>query len=274
MMMRALLLAAAASADQFDLRKLQIHRDGDRLRYSYGDKDVSPWHDVPFWADADKTLVHFVCEIPRLTRSKLEIHKSVAGNKLVQDTKGPHPRFYKYSAAVVNYGAISQTWEDPAVADEHTGVGGDNDPIDVLQLNAAPCARGAVQRVRVLGALALVDGGETDWKLLVVDADDSSTSAWRTVDDVPRDRVAEARDWYRLYKTAEGKGENEYGMGGRAIDGDEALRVAVGTHDGSGATGSTARPSATSTASARQVVTLQEGRPHFFQQGLLDVFGV
>ena len=219
-MMRALLLAAAASAEQFDLRKLQIHRDGDRLRYSYGDKDVSPWHDVPFWADADQTLVHFVCEIPRLTRSKLEIHKSVAGNKLVQDTKGPHPRFYKYSAAVVNYGAISQTWEDPAVADEHTGVGGDNDPIDVLQLNAAPCTRGAVQRVRVLGALALVDGGETDWKLLVVDADDSSTSAWRTVDDIPRDRVAEARDWYRLYKTAEGKGENEYGMGGRAIDGE------------------------------------------------------
>ena len=123
MRLPTLLLALAASADQFDLRKLQIHRDGDRLRYSYGDKDVSPWHDVPFWADADQTLVHFVCEIPRLTRSKLEIHKSVAGNKLVQDTKGPHPRFYKYSAAVVNYGAISQTWEDPAVADEHTGVG-------------------------------------------------------------------------------------------------------------------------------------------------------
>ena len=94
-MRAALLLAAAASADQFDLRKLQIHRDGDRLRYSYGDKDVSPWHDVPFWADADKTLVHFVCEIPRLTRSKLEIHKSVAGNKLVQDCllyTSPSPR--------------------------------------------------------------------------------------------------------------------------------------------------------------------------------------
>ena len=27
-----ILLAAAASADQFDLRKLEIHRDGDRLR--------------------------------------------------------------------------------------------------------------------------------------------------------------------------------------------------------------------------------------------------
>ena len=100
MRLPTLLLAAAASADQFDLRKLQIHRDGDRLRYSYGDKDVSPWHDVPFWADADQTLVHFVCEIPRLTRSKLEIHKSVAGNKLVQDTKGPHPRFYKYLSLI------------------------------------------------------------------------------------------------------------------------------------------------------------------------------
>ena len=44
MRLPTLLLAAAASADQFDLRKLEIHRDGDRLRYSYGDKDVSPWH--------------------------------------------------------------------------------------------------------------------------------------------------------------------------------------------------------------------------------------
>ena len=52
---------------------------------------------------------------------------------------------------------------------------------------------------------------------LVVDADDSSTSAWRTVDDIPRDRVAEARAWYRLYKTAAGKGENEQ-RGARRLD--------------------------------------------------------
>jgi len=229
-MKHTFLLGAALAAAEFDLRKLEVRREGDRLRYAYGGRAASPWHDVPFWADADRTLLHFVCEIPRLTRSKFEVHKTVATNALVQDTKGPHPRFYKHSAAVVNYGAIAQTWEDPAVPDEHTGVGGDNDPIDVLQLNAAPCARGAVQRVRVLGARALVDDGETDWKLLVVDADDAATAHWRALADVPADRVAEAREWYRLYKTAEGKGENAYGLGGRALDAAEALPVAVGTH--------------------------------------------
>lgn len=61
-------------------------------------------------------------------------------------------------------GAIAQTWEDPRALDEATGLTGDNDPIDVLQLNKAPCARGAIQRVRVLGALALIDAMETDWK--------------------------------------------------------------------------------------------------------------
>ena len=44
-------------------------------------------------------------------------------------------------------------------------------------------ARPAVQRVRVLGALALVDGGETDWKLLVVDVDAADAPAWRELGD-------------------------------------------------------------------------------------------
>ena len=66
-----------------------------------------------------------------------------------------------YSPAIINYGAIAQTWEDPEEPDDDTGLGGDNDPIDVLQLNEGSCERGAVQRVRVLGGLALVDGAET-----------------------------------------------------------------------------------------------------------------
>lgn len=56
-------------------------------------------------------------------------------------------RYYKYGDSIVNYGAIAQTWEDPLILDPDTGLGGDNDPIDVLQLNAEPCRRGAVQRV-------------------------------------------------------------------------------------------------------------------------------
>lgn len=142
-------------------------------------------------------------------------------------------RFYKYGESIVNYGAIAQTWENPNVKDPDTGLVGDNDPIDVLQLNSKPCRRGVVQRVRVLGALALLDSGETDWKLLVVDVDDSSeleARTWHKVDDIPDERVGEIRDWFRKYKTAEGKTENIFALGGMIVDQIQALRAAKRTH--------------------------------------------
>lgn len=63
-------------------------------------------------------------------------------------------------------------------------MGGDNDPIDVLQINDTPCETGDVMSVRVLGTLALVDGGETDWKLIVVQNGDPKTDSMMDIDDV------------------------------------------------------------------------------------------
>jgi len=241
----------------FELWRLKVRKSVEtterahRLQYAYRGQTVSPWHDIPFWAgyfqEEKLPLLHFVinifddldgvrqvCEIPRMTHAKLEIHKGHEPNPLIQDTVGTSKlRFYKHGESIVNYGAIPQTWEDPIVADPDTGLGGDNDPIDVLQLNSKPCRRGAVQRVRILGALALVDGGETDWKLLVVNADDSTEAEatnWRHVDDVPEDRMGEIRNWFKLYKRAEGKPENVFSLDGRAVDPDHALRVARRTH--------------------------------------------
>ena len=169
------ILASSASA-AFDLKKLSTYStEGDAGIYYRYDKPgtglvrISPWHDIPFTLGKDEQgvpLLSFVCEIPRGTREKFEIHKSVSHNPLLQDVhKNGTLREYVYSPAIVNYGAITQTWEDPEEPDEDTTFGGDNDPIDVLQLNEGSCTRGAVQRVRVLGGLALVDDGETDWKL-------------------------------------------------------------------------------------------------------------
>ena len=57
-------------------------------------------------------------------------------NSILQDVhKDGSLRYYVYSPAIINYGAITQTWEDPNKPDDTTGFGGDNDPIDVLQLN-------------------------------------------------------------------------------------------------------------------------------------------
>ena len=228
-----LLLSGAAAA--FDLSAVSIKNESDALYYYYGGKRISPWHDVPFSLAKDEqgvALLSFVCEIPRGTREKFEIHKSNPHNPVQQDVnKDGSLRSYAYSPSLINYGAIAQTWEDPNVPDEDTGFEGDNDPVDVLQLNEAPCERGAIHRVLVLGSLALVDDDETDWKLLVVNVDDPAAPAWRDVSDVPVERVNELREWFRNYKTAEGKGQNKFGLDERAVDAEHARRVALGTHE-------------------------------------------
>lgn len=218
-------------------KKVKTTERAHRINFEYRGQTISPWHDIPFsagTAEDGAPLLHFVCEIPRMTHAKLEIHKGHEPNPLIQDVVGNNKlRFYKYGESIVNYGAIAQTWEDPNVPDPDTGLGGDNDPIDVLQLNSKPCRRGAVQRVRVLGALALVDSGETDWKLLVVNADDVAereATAWREAADIPTARVDAVRDWFKMYKTAEGKPENVYALDGKVVDGDHAMRVARRTH--------------------------------------------
>ena len=80
--------------------------------------------------------------------------------------------------------ALPQTWEDPKYIHPDTGAGGDNDPVDVLQINDMPCEVGDVMSVRVLGTLALVDGGETDWKLIVARNGDPKTDHMMDIDDV------------------------------------------------------------------------------------------
>ena len=59
-----------------------------------------------------------------------------------------------------NYGMIPQTLLPKEL-------GGDGDPLDVLVLGT-PLARGSVVRVKLLGVLKLLDGGEQDDKLIAL----------------------------------------------------------------------------------------------------------
>lgn len=72
----------------------------------------------------------------------------------------------------MNYGAIPQTWEDPAHVDTELNLKGDNDPLDVIEIGQRPCASGDVYAVKVVGALAMIDGGELDWKIVTVAVSD------------------------------------------------------------------------------------------------------
>jgi inorganic pyrophosphatase len=91
-----------------------------------------------------------------------------------------HDRFIKWSPVLFNYGALPQTYEDPAVNHPDTGKPGDADPLDVIDIGYARLERGEVVRVKVIGAMALIDEGETDWKILAINLNDPRANEIRS----------------------------------------------------------------------------------------------
>lgn len=109
------------------------------------------------------------------------------------------------------------------------------------------CSRGEVIKVKVLGTLALIDEGETDWKVIVINTDDpdaadyngreetqqqdqqmhklvalsglflSSCRCVADIDDVRRNKpgyLEATVDWFRRYKVPDGKPENQFAFNG------------------------------------------------------------
>ena len=207
-----------------------------------GGKRVSYWHDLPLQVSASTPaspfpLYNFVLEMPKGTQDKMEISTSLDLSPIIHDTKKGKIRVITYGKSRYNYGALPQTWEDPTKEDKKTGLLGDDDPVDVVELSGFEVKRGSVRPVRVLGALALVDEGETDWKVLAVDADHPAASQLPAnpdqaqIDTFFPGAVAEIRDWYRMYKTADGKPENDYSLGGELVGEEEAVEVVQECHE-------------------------------------------
>lgn len=205
-----------------------------RLRYTTVDgTPMSPWHDIPIHPTGEETIVSFVNEIPRGMQAKMEVATDEVNNPIKQDVKKGALRFYKYGPSLVNYGAVPQTWEDPGSINAELNVAGDGDPVDVTEIGSAVMPFGSVYNVKVLGCLGLLDEGEIDWKVIGINVDDPLASQMSDIDDVERlmpGKVDEVREWFRMYKTAEGKGENEYAYDGKAMDRDFSLNVIAETH--------------------------------------------
>jgi len=166
-----------------------------------GGRRVSPWHDVPL--EAGGGALHMVVEIPQGTRAKNECMLDVPSNPIAQEVKNGKPRMY-HEAIHWNYGFLPQTWEDPDAA-LLAGLPGDGDPVDCVELGAGPLAPGTVLRVRVLGALPMVDDGELDWKVLVWREGDAAAPA--DLEDLERrypGTVSAVREWFRTYKQKDG----------------------------------------------------------------------
>jgi len=184
-------------------------------------KVVSLWHDVSL-VHIDPTTelatpyLNFVCEIPKFSRKKYEIATDEEGNPIKQDSKKGQLREFKKGDIFFNYGCFPRTWEDPTFIHHDTmGCRGDNDPLDVCEIGLRIVQPGEVRPVKVLGVLCMIDDGEADWKVVVIDATDKWAPFLNDIEDVEKHlpgQLDAIREWFRTYKIPDGKPPNVFGL--------------------------------------------------------------
>jgi len=192
-----------------------------RIFYTKDGVPISPFHDIPLYSDDSQQYCNMVVEIPRWTNAKMEICKEESLNPIKQDVKKGKLRYvnnvFPYHGYIWNYGAIPQTWEDPAHVDANTKAKGDNDPLDAVEIGSAVAARGEVKQVKILGVIAMIDEGETDWKIVCIDRNDPLAGQLNDIGDVEKvmpGYLEATRDWFRIYKFPTGKPMNEFAFDG------------------------------------------------------------
>lgn len=202
-----------------------------RIKFSHKTKKISPWHDIPYRASPD--TFHMMCEIPKWTRAKYEIATKEPGNPIKQDEKKGVLREYKHGDMLFNYGFMPQTWEDPDHVSADTGFKGDDDPLDMVEIGCRQMKTGQVAEVKVLGVLAMIDDGETDWKVFCIRVDDPLAGCINDVEDIDRELpglIDTMREWFREYKIAEGKPLNKFALDEKCMDREYTERVIEETH--------------------------------------------
>ncbi|KAL0081354.1 inorganic pyrophosphatase [Phycomyces blakesleeanus] len=207
----------------------------------YIEKDgipISPFHDIPLFADTTSSTMNMVVEIPRWTNAKYEINKETPLNPIIQDIRDGEPRFnyniFPYKGYMWNYGALPQTWEDPNFITEESGTIGDNDPIDVIEIGEKIGYTGEVKPVKILGVIGLLDQNETDWKLVAIDVNDPNASDMNDISDVEKKYpglLNDTIDYFRKYKIPVGDGPNEFMFSGKAQDKEYAIGQIMTTHN-------------------------------------------
>jgi inorganic pyrophosphatase len=195
-----------------------------RVFLTVGGTVRSFWHDLPLFG-TNKDIVTYISEIPIHSTAKYEISLKEPANPIKQDTnKDGSLRYFKAGPIPFNYGASPQTWENPNTTDKRTGLLGDGDPIDIVELSNGVLETGAVYKVKVLGILGLIDQGETDWKVLAI-------REGQTLSEQDYNKkVEQVIHWFRTYKIPEGKAENKFAFDGKVLSKSDAIDVILETH--------------------------------------------
>jgi len=198
-------------------------------------KLVSSMHDIPL--KAGEGVYNMVVEVPRWSNAKIEIDLKTGLNPLKQDVKKGKLRYvancFPHHGYIWNYGAFPQTWEDPNHTDESTGCKGDNDPLDVCEIGQKVHQRGSVVQVKILGVFAMIDEGETDWKVLAIDVTDPLAENLNDIHDIEKlmpGFLTATNEWFKIYKMPDGKPANKFAFDGKPKDREFAEGVTSSCH--------------------------------------------
>jgi inorganic pyrophosphatase len=92
---------------------------------------------------------------------------------------------------------------------------------------------GESKTVKVLGSLCLLDQGELDWKIIGINLEEAKKHNIKNIEDYNRvnpGALKSIHDWFRTYKTFEGKGENTFGYKGEFLTAERTLEIIHENH--------------------------------------------
>jgi len=77
----------------------------------------------------------------------------------------------------------------------------------------------------------MIDAGETDWKVVVIDVTDEHAAKYNSHTDIPKDKIDTVFTFLRDYKIPDGAPANEFAFGGELKDKAFALKVIEETYE-------------------------------------------
>jgi inorganic pyrophosphatase len=162
-----------------------------------------PWHGVSIGKNAPEVVTCYIEVVPTDT-VKYEVDK-LTGYLCID-------RPQKYSNVIpALYGFIPQTYSGDLVAEfsrlktGRNDIKGDGDPLDICVLSEKDIPHGDILvRARPIGGFRMLDGGESDDKLICVLDNDAVYGNYKNIDDVPEAVLDRLRHYFLTYKDIPG----------------------------------------------------------------------
>lgn len=151
-------------------------------------------HDIE---PGNKEKMNVIVEINKGSKNKYEIDKETG--LIALDRVMHSAQDYPF-----DYGFVPQTlWDD-------------DDALDVLLLTTYPLVPGILVRARPVAMMEMIDGGESDNKIIAVPVDDPRFEDVRDLKDINKHTLKEIEHFFATYKKIQDKEVEVRGFSGKA----------------------------------------------------------